>query len=248
MIVAADKKALEWRVALELSRDETGLKEIHDELVDIHSANQRHFNIPDGPTGREGRLAAKIFLFRTIFRGSAYAFSKDELFSWISSSPKYWERLIEQFFQKYDGLDAWHQELAKLSAQRKPYKSFTGRTWLVPPFITPTGETKLLWSSFTNFPVQGTGADIVKLTRIGIHSRLRKHKMKAGLINTIHDANYIDSPESEAKACVNILYEASDDIPNLVKQYFNHELALPFPCEAKWGPNVGALEKVERFA
>jgi hypothetical protein len=49
-------RQLEWRVALELSQDQTGIAEIvnHD---DIHSNNQKTFELPS-------RLIAKIYLFR----------------------------------------------------------------------------------------------------------------------------------------------------------------------------------------
>ena len=65
MLLACDASQLEWRTALELSKDWVGINEI---ILgeDTHSKNQEAFNLPF-------RLIAKIFLFRTIFRGSGWS-------------------------------------------------------------------------------------------------------------------------------------------------------------------------------
>lgn len=56
MIVSVDAAQLEWRVALELSQDKTGITEVIEKL-DAHSLNQKAFSLPS-------RLIAKIYLFR----------------------------------------------------------------------------------------------------------------------------------------------------------------------------------------
>lgn len=240
MLVAADKKQLEWRVAVELSGDTIGRDEIRLDL-DFHAENQKTFGLPS-------RLISKIYLFRTIFRGTAYGFAKDPDFSGVSDDPEYWEEIARKFYRKYQGLDRWHKHLADLSLRSQPYTGFTGRSWLVPPYITPEGETKLQWSSFTNHPVQGTGADLVKLTRIKVHQKMIRYNMKSKLVNTIHDSNVADCPDDEVNAMVNIFHEASDELPRDVQTYFNHTLSIPFPCECKAGPSLGELVPIDRTA
>lgn len=56
MFIKVDAQQLEWRVALELSRDWVGINEIIDK-EDVHSKNQVAFELPS-------RLIAKIYLFR----------------------------------------------------------------------------------------------------------------------------------------------------------------------------------------
>ena len=56
MLLKVDAKALEWRVAVELSGDKVGLQEILDG-VDSHADNQQRFGLPS-------RLIAKTYLFR----------------------------------------------------------------------------------------------------------------------------------------------------------------------------------------
>lgn len=56
MLIQADASQLEFRVAVELSQDQVGIKEIL-EGQDTHSLNQAAFNLPS-------RLISKIYLFR----------------------------------------------------------------------------------------------------------------------------------------------------------------------------------------
>jgi len=56
MLLQTDASQLEWRTALELSKDWTGINEIIGG-EDTHAKNQEAFGLPS-------RLIAKIFLFR----------------------------------------------------------------------------------------------------------------------------------------------------------------------------------------
>jgi hypothetical protein len=62
MLVACDAKQLEWRVLLELARDQVGINEVLNG-DDTHDLNRVAFSLPS-------RLIAKIYLFRTIYRGT----------------------------------------------------------------------------------------------------------------------------------------------------------------------------------
>ena len=89
MLIKIDAQQLEWRTAVWLSNDTTGIKEINSG-EDAHSANEVAFGLPS-------RLIAKRYLFRTIFRGSGYAFSMDPDFSPVSDSPDFWDGRFDYF-------------------------------------------------------------------------------------------------------------------------------------------------------
>jgi DNA polymerase I-like protein with 3'-5' exonuclease and polymerase domains len=60
LIINADAKGLEVVCAAYLSGDKVLTKELWDG-VDIHGGNQKAFHLPEG---KEGRLIAKILVFR----------------------------------------------------------------------------------------------------------------------------------------------------------------------------------------
>lgn len=234
MLIKIDAAQLEWRVAVWLSNDTTGIKEILDG-VDTHSDNQTVFGLPS-------RLIAKIYLFRTIFRGSGYAFSLDPDFVTVSDDPDFWDEINRKFYRKYFGLDKWHHNLAQLSAERKPIVSPLGREWLIPPDPV-TG--KLRWTVFTNYPVQGTGADLMAVARVSLYRRLLAAKCKAVLVSTVHDDIKVDAPDEEVDFVVKTAYSVFDDIPNNVKRMFGVNLPIPFPGEVSIGKNLLEMEKVK---
>lgn len=110
---------------------------------DTHSLNQQAFSLPS-------RLIAKIYLFRTIFRGSGWSFANDPDFMHVSSDPDFWDGVNAKFYRKYKQLDQWHQELAKLVALKKPIITPLGREYL----ILPRDDGKLPWTVFSNYPVK----------------------------------------------------------------------------------------------
>ncbi|HXP53292.1 MAG TPA: hypothetical protein VN922_25350, partial [Bacteroidia bacterium] len=153
-----DAAQLEWRTILELSRDETGISEILSG-ADTHSLNQAAFDLPS-------RLIAKIYLFRTIFRGSGYAFATDPAFMHVSTDPRFWDGIGEKFYAKYAGIDRQHKLWASLVASGKSLVGPFGREWTITMGRDQRGELRIPWTTLTNYPVQGTGADVMMLARI----------------------------------------------------------------------------------
>jgi DNA polymerase I-like protein with 3'-5' exonuclease and polymerase domains len=234
MLVKIDAATLEWRGAAWLSNDKTAIEEINDG-GDFHSANQTEFGLPT-------RLIAKRYLFRTIYRGSGYAFSVDNDFSVVSDKADFWDSINEKFYKKYYGLDSWHHSLARTCAERKPIRSPLGREWLVLPDPL-TG--KLPWTVFTNYPVQGTCADLMAIARVSLYRRLRAAKCQAVLVSTVHDDIKVDAPDSEVPFVVDTAYKVFDDLPNNVKRMFGVTLPIKFPGEVSVGKNLLEMEKVK---
>lgn len=233
MLVQGDKAQLEWRTAVWLSNDVVGKQEILNK-EDTHEKNRVAFTLPS-------RLIAKIYLFRTIFRGSGYAFSKDPDFSHVSDDAAFWDDINGKFYRKYNGLDRWHKHLAQLSASRKPIVGPTGREWLV----LPEDDGKLKWTVFTNYPVQGTGADIVMVERVSLRNRLRSQGLRSKLVGTVHDSIIADCPDDEVETVARIMIEVANDTPKNFKKLFNVDMDIPFPTEIKIGHNLNQMEKYE---
>jgi hypothetical protein len=138
-------RSFEWRVALELSQDQIGIKEVI-EGQDTHSNNQVAFELPS-------RLIAKIYLFRTIFRGSGWSFANDPDFIHVSSSAKYWDGVNEKFYTKYFGLDQKHKEWADLVASGRPLTGPLGHFWPIDMGRDRRGDIYIPWTILTNYPV-----------------------------------------------------------------------------------------------
>ena len=232
MLVKIDAAQLEWRVAVWLSNDQVGINEINNK-DDIHANNQVLFGLPT-------RLIAKTYLFRTIFRGSGYAFANDPNFSHVSSKPAFWDDINSKFYSKYSGLDQWHNSLARLVALRRAIVSPLGRMWNIAPL--PDGN--IPWTIFTNYPVQGTGADLMSVARVSLWNRLKRAGLQARLCSTVHDDLKLDCPKEEVDQVVSMAMSVFQDLPKNIQKIFGVTLPIPFPGEAYVGGDLLNMEKV----
>jgi len=237
MLLQCDASQLEWRTALELSGDEVGLAEVFNN-EDAHAKNQLAFDLPS-------RLIAKIFLFRTIFRGSGYAFANDPDFMHVSSSPAFWDGMNEKFYAKYHGLDKKHKEWMQIVASGSPIVGPLGRSWTIPMGRDYKGELKLPINALTNYPVQGTGADVMTIARISAYKRIKKAGIPCDFISTVHDSIVVDTRMKYVQDLSAIFDAVFRDIPKNIKGAFGYDWEVPMACESKYGPNMKDMEKVK---
>lgn len=236
MLISCDAKQLEWRVAVQLSGDKVGLDEIRNKQ-DTHALNQREFQLPS-------RLIAKIYLFRTIFRGSGWAFANDPEFSHVSSSAKFWDRINEKFYAKYHGLDKWHKRSASMVMAGQPICGPLGRSWSINiPRDERTNEVKVPWTTLTNYPVQGTGADIMKMARVIFYKRIKKLGIPCLFITTVHDSIVVDAEAQYLDVIVKLFHETFAALQENIKKLFGYDWIVPLECEVKIGPNMKDMKE-----
>ena len=235
MLIQCDASQLEWRTLLELSQDPVGINEVLNG-EDTHSLNQEAFKLPS-------RLIAKIYLFRTIFRGTGYSFSVDPDFMHVSTDPAYWDNVNELFYKKYEGVNDCHYKWKEQVFNGLSITGPLGRFWHIEPF---NQYGKINWTIFTNYPVQGTGADIMAIARVSFFKRLKKDGL-SGLIlpiSSVHDSIVVDSPKSELSTVANLFYEVFADIPKNIEKVFGYKWVVPLACEVKCGPNMKDMVKL----
>ncbi len=230
MIVACDASQLEWRVILQLANDEVGISEVLNG-DDTHALNQAAFNLPS-------RLIAKVFLFRTIFRGSGYAFATDPNFSHVSDKPKYWDERNEMFYKKYYGIDKTHKQWADLVLAGKPIVSPFGREWIIPLGRDRFGEIKLPMTTLSNYSVQGSAADIMALARVSLQGRLKKKNLPVLMIQTVHDSIVIDCEEKYVQDVAELYHSVFGSLQKNIKNIFHYDWKVPLKCEVKTGMNM----------
>lgn len=228
-------RQLEWRTALELSKDWVGIKEILDG-EDTHAKNQAAFGLPF-------RLIAKIFLFRTIFRGSGWSFANDPDFMHVSKSPQFWDDMNERFYKKYHALDATHFRWKDEVMAGRPIVGPLGREWSITIHRDNHGELKIPWTTLSNYPVQGTGADVMMLARLSANRRIKDAGIEAKLISTVHDSIVWDTREKNLGAIAAICDGVFTDLHKNIKAVFGYEWVTPMACESKYGPNMKDMSK-----
>ena len=181
MLLQADAKQLEWIGATYLSQDKVAIDEILRE-VDMHSENQKRFKLPS-------RLIAKTFVFRLIYGGSAYSYAHDPDFRDIGNE-SFWQDVIDAFYNKYQRLYKWHEEIQFKAKREQKLIMPTGRIYHFEPEVK-FDRVKYPRTKILNYPVQGLGADLMAIARVSLRNRL-KGKKGIQLVNTVHDSIIVD--------------------------------------------------------
>ena len=230
------RAALEWRTLLELAKDQVGIDEILSG-EDTHAKNQTAFGLPS-------RLIAKIFLFRTIYRGSGWSFANDPDFMHVSTSPQFWDEMNEKFYAKYTGINNCHYRWKDCVMAGKPIVGPMGRSWSCPPKRDYKGELKIPWTTLTNYPVQGTGADVMMLARIMAKKRIEDAGIPCDFISTVHDSIVLDTREQFLGQLRDIFDGVFADLPSRIRTVFGYNWSVPMACESKYGPDMKNMYKM----
>ena len=235
MIVQGDVKGLEVVTAAYLSQDDVLCKEIRDK-VDIHESNRLRFNLPS-------RLIAKTFKFRLIYGGSAWAYALDPEFNFISSDPNWWQEVINEYYRKYEGLGIWHKYLMHEATTTGKVVVPTGRFFPFKPY-QKRGEWVWPRTTILNYPVQGTGADLVSLGRVEFARRFKQDGVNGVLVTTVHDSLVADVVDDHVQHTALLLQESTAAIPQLFEERFGVEFNLPLVSEVTFGKNYKEMQEI----
>lgn len=153
----------------------------------------------------------------------------------VSTSEKFWQGVIDEYYAKYQGIRKWHNQLIEDAMRDGRITIPSGRFFP----IVPNYSKREPWphTIIKNYPVQGFGADLVMLARLQAAKYLRESGLEGLLISTIHDSIVADAPSKNVEAIGRLLNQAIEDVPKLCKQVFGYEFSLPLTAEIQYGPN-----------
>lgn len=241
MILKVDAKALEWRSYIELSQDPVGLGEIENG-DDVHSINQHAFNLPS-------RLISKVFLFRWIYRGPAYAYSVDNDFIPTSSDPQFWQEVIDAANAKYRVLYQYQEKIIYRAQRREVIQIPSGREFQFDLSKRANGEYYWNINKIVNYINQGFGADIMAVVRGIIRRKLKKYPQdKYKLFNTVHDDVQVDvdnNPELLYNICID-LENAFTSFQEVWKKIYEKPFRVPLAGEVSFGKTLLDLVEFKR--
>lgn len=228
MLINGDVKGLEIVAAAQLSGDKVMCQEVMSKF-DFHADNQKVFVLPD-------RVTAKRFVFKLLFGGTDYGYSVDPDYFHVGYSRKQWGEVIEKFYIKYNGIAAWHKLIIEEAKRNGRLEIPSGRYFPYEPIVR-RGEVEWPITTIKNYPIQGFGADLVKLARLEARRRLRESGLEALLVSTIHDSIVVDTPSKNLDAVARILLDAVESVPTLCKKVWDYGFGLPLTAEIQYGHN-----------
>lgn len=201
IIMHFDYGAFELRILAALSGDETLIKIFADDL-DIHSmVAQEIFNTEVSKTKNVHlRDQAKLLNF-----GIIYGMGEITLAKQLKISRSAAKNLLQSYFKRFSRV---HEFLTALETKAKTEKfvatALGRRIYFSLDSEDDFGQISRI---ARNMPIQGTGADIVKLAMCRVYRRLYHAKLDAHLINAVHDELVIECAREDSEEATRLIIE-----------------------------------------
>ena len=152
-------------------------------------------------------------------------------------SEKKWQEVIDEFYNKYVGIAAWHNHIIHSAKEHGRLFIPSGRSFEYRAKQDKRGNWKWPLTQIKNYPVQGFGADLVMLARIEFFKNFIESELEGYLIQTVHDSLVVDTPTKNVYNVCKLLKEAVEAVPDLCRKHFNYDFSLPLKCELQTGMN-----------
>ena len=192
-IVSADYSQIELRIMAHISGDESLLRAFA-QGEDIHRATAAEvFSVTPLEVSNDQRRIAKVINFGLIYGMSSFGLASN-----LGITRDAAKLYIDRYFARYPGV-ARYMDDTRSSAKVKGYVEtvFGRRLWL-PEINGGNGPRRQAAErAAINAPMQGTAADLIKMSMIAVQGWLEREGAKSRMIMQVHDELVLEVPEDE---------------------------------------------------
>ena len=169
VLISADYSQIELRVIASMSGDENMINAFNNNQ-DIHASTAaKVFNVDLGRVTREQRSHAKIVNFGIIYGVSAFGLSNQTNLSRSES-----KIIIDNYYNSYPALKEFMSNQINFDRENGFVQTIVGRTCFLNDINSRNGMIRSSAErNAINTPVQGSAADIIKLSMIKINEELK---------------------------------------------------------------------------
>ena len=224
VIASADYSQIELRIMAHISGDEALLRAFADGL-DVHRATAAEvFGVPVDQVSSEQRRYAKVINFGLIYGMSAFGLARN-----LGIDNTAAKNYITRYFERYPGVKAY-MDNTRAEAKSKGYvQTVFGRRLYLPEINSPNGPRRAgAERAAINAPMQGTAADLIKLSMVKVQQVLDAEQRATRMIMQVHDELVFEVPEAERDW-------VRTEVPKLMAGVA--QLKVPLLAEVGMGPN-----------
>ena len=227
-IVSADYSQIELRILAHLSQDETLIQAFQKD-EDIHARTASEiFSVPMEKVTPPMRREAKVINFGIIYGMSAYGLSQQ-----LGTEPKIAQAYIDEYFKKYTGVQAYIEKSLEEARQRGYVMTLLHRRRYLPDIHSPTVVIRQAAERMAiNTPLQGTAADMIKVSMIHIQNRIEELGLSTRMIMQVHDELVFEVPEEELQKAVPMIQSEMEIVM---------DLSVPLKVSIHAGKNWGEV-------
>ncbi|RZI95510.1 MAG: DNA polymerase I, partial [Variovorax sp.] len=224
VIASADYSQIELRIMAHISGDESLLRAF-TEGIDVHRATAAEvFGSTPDQVSSEQRRYAKVINFGLIYGMSSFGLARN-----LGIETKAAASYIDRYFARYPGVKIYMDETKALAKEKGYVETVFGRRLYLPEINSPNGPRRGgAERAAINAPMQGTAADLIKLSMVEVQRVLDAEQRATRMIMQVHDELVFEVPEAEVEW-------VRTEIPRIMAGVA--DLKVPLLAEIGFGPN-----------
>ncbi|NMB03944.1 MAG: DNA polymerase I, partial [Tissierellia bacterium] len=212
ILLAADYNQIELRVLAHISGDEH-LIEAYQNDNDIHRLTaSKVFDIPYDEVTYDQRREAKAVNFGIVYGMSDFGLSENIDIP-ITAAKEY----IQRYFEEYPKIKLYMDQAIKTCREKGYVTTLLGRVRTIPEIHAKNYNVRSFAErTAINTPIQGSAADIIKLSMIRVDRALKEQGLDSKLILQVHDELIFDARKSELDQLKRLVVEAMEEAYQLI--------------------------------
>ncbi|HPK30356.1 MAG TPA: DNA polymerase I [Bacteroidales bacterium] len=223
-ILSADYSQIELRIMAELSGDPRLIESfLHGN--DIHTATAAAiFHVSPEEVTKEHRRQAKVANFGIIYGISSFGLSQR-----LGIPRNEAKNFITKYFNTYPGVRRYMDKCIADAREKGYVTTIFGRRRYLPAITSRNHVVRgLAERNAINTPVQGSAADIIKLSMINVFRKMKSEGLKSKMVLQVHDELVFDVIPSELNRLCDIVKQ---EMESVIK------LSIPLTTECSYGKN-----------
>ena len=192
VIFSADYSQIELRLLAHFSED-PALIDAFCQDKDVHTATASSvFGVSIDEVTKEMRRKAKAVNFGIIYGQSSYG-----LASSLGIAPSEAKLIIERYFQTYPKIKSYFDKIRSDAHEKGYVETMYGRKRYLGDELRSRNKAirEFAERAAINAPLQGTAADLIKISMIRLHKELSNFQSK--MILQVHDELVLEIPKDE---------------------------------------------------
>ena len=232
--VTVDKQAMEVRVLAHVAK-EKNLISAFEQGKDLHTFSAgMTFNKPEADITKEERQIAKAVTFLTVYGGTHFTLAAKQ-----NISEERAEAIIAAWMNAFPGVGDYMDEVRSYLEHHQFVKTIFGRRRHLPNIQSPIKSVReRAFRQGLNFTIQSPASDILLCSIMGLNNRIKREKLQAKIIATVHDSIELVCPEHELDQ---VIAAIKDELINYhyMRDNFGINLRVPMAIDIEVGTSFG---------
>jgi DNA polymerase-1 len=232
-LLACDYSQLELRLAAHLAHDEVMIEAFRNG-EDIHTRTaSRVLGVPPDQVTKEMRRHAKVLNFGVLYGMGPLAFARSAHVSRTEA-----QDFINKYFQEFKGIANYIEDTKRLAREQGFTSTLFGRQRPAQDMHATMPQVRAQAERMAvNHPVQGTGADIVRIAMIRIDEWIQSYypNGEVRMLLQIHDELLFEIQED-------LVAKVAPELQNIMQS--SAQLDVPLDVDTKVGDNWAEMKKI----